>query len=179
MVAAASVGENLAVRNATEADVDALMCFKPSLAVHLDRLRDASQPGFHYLVLELDQRIIGFVCLVFVRPRYWSDGDSTDKLPTAIDFFIDLPLRGRGYGSFLLREVERLAAEAGSQQLYLWVDPVQNPRAYALYLRLGYQPLQAQPYPFHWEFVDSAGQQHAGDSWRLDLVKSLYSSAAA
>jgi GNAT superfamily N-acetyltransferase len=170
---AALASGNLAVRRATEADVDALMRLKPSPAVHRDRLRDASQPGFHYLVLELDHRIIGFVCLVFVRPCYWSDGDSTDHLPTAIDLFIDSPLRGRGYGSFLLREVEKLTAEADGEQLYLWVDPVQNPRAYALYLRLGYQLLQEQPYQFHWEFVDSAGQWHAGDHWRVDLVKSL------
>lgn len=167
------ISENLMVRSATETDLDALMRLKPSLAVHRDRLRDASQPGFHYLVLELEQRIIGFVCLVFVRPRYWSDGGSTDYLPTAIDFLIDSSLRSCGYGSFLLREVEQLTAAAGGKQLYLWVDPVQNSRADALYRRLGYQPLQAQPYSFHWEFVDSDGERHAGDSWRLDLVKSL------
>src|SRR6476620_46428 len=106
----ALISANLAVRSATEPDLDALMRLKPSLAAHRDRLRDASQPGFHYLVLELDQRIIGFVCLVFVRPRYWSDGDSTDYLPAAIDFLIDSSLRSRGYGSFLLREVEQLTA---------------------------------------------------------------------
>jgi GNAT superfamily N-acetyltransferase len=165
--------EHLVVREATEADLDALMRFKPSLAVHRDRLRDARSPGFRYLVLELDRHVIGFVCLVFIRPRYWSDGESTDYLPTAIDFYIDAPVRGRGYGSFLLREVERLAAATHAKQFYLWTDPVDNPRAYALYLRLGYQPLQSQPYPFHWEFVDSDGQQHAGDAWRIDMVKSL------
>ncbi len=165
--------EKLSVRSATTADLDALMRLKPSLTVHRDRLRDASQPGFHYLVLERDHAVIGFVCLVFVRPRYWSDGGSTDYLPTAIDFVSDPSLRGRGYGSFLLREVETLAARAGSKQFYLWTDPVENPRAYALYQRLGYQPLQAQPYRFHWEFVDSAGEYHAGDGWRIDLVKEL------
>lgn len=149
------------------------MHLKPSLAVHRDRIRDARQPGFRYLVLELDQRMIGMVCLVFVRPSYWSDGDSSEYLPTVIDFQIDPSLRGRGYGSFLLREVERLAAELGAKNLYIWVDPVDNPRAYALYLRLGYQPLQEQPYLFHWEFVDSAGDGHSGDSWRVDMVKSL------
>ena len=169
---------NLSIRDAAEADLDALMRLKPSLAVHRDRIRDARQPGFRYLVLELEQRIIGFVCLVFVRPRYWSDGDSTEQLPTAIDFLIDPHLRGRGYGSFLLRAVEKLAVEQGSKELYLWVESVKNPRAYALYLRLGYQPLQAHPYKFHWEFVDSAGQQHSGDSWRLDMVKPLVPSLA-
>lgn len=169
----AFASENLSVRDATEADLDALVRLKPALAVHRDRIRDACQPSFRYLVLELEHWIIGFVCLVFVRPHYWSDGDSTEHLPTAIDFLIDPPLRGRGYGSFLLRAVEKLAAQSGSKHLYLWVDPVNNPRAYALYLRLGYQPLQEQPYQFHWEFVDSGGHRRSGDNWRLDLVKSF------
>lgn len=165
--------QNLSVRDATVDDLDALVRLKPSLGVHRDRLRDARQPGFRYLVLTLDQRVIGFVCLVFVRPAYWSDGDSTEYLPTAIDFRIDPSLRSRGYGSFFLREVERLAAEAGSEAFYIWVNPVDNPRAYALYQQLGYEPIQEQPYQFHWEFVDSEGKRHAGDTWRLDLVKVL------
>ncbi|HRJ40631.1 MAG: GNAT family N-acetyltransferase [Caldilineaceae bacterium] len=168
-----SANESLSVRDATEADLDVLMRLKPSLAVHRDRLRDACQPGFRYLVLEDKESVIGFVCLVFVRPSYWSDGNSTEQLPTAIDFLIDAPLRSRGYGSFLLRAVEKLAAASEAKQLYLWVDPILNPRAYALYRRLGYQPLQEHPYPFHWEFVDSEGHLHSGDTWRLDMVRSL------
>jgi GNAT superfamily N-acetyltransferase len=164
---------NLRVRDATEADLDALVRLKPSPVVHRDRLRDACKPGFRYLVLELDHGVIGFVCLVFARPRYWSDADCADYLPTAIDFLVEPAWRGRGYGSFLLREAERLAAAAGARQLYVWVDPVHNPRAFALYRRLGYAPLQEQAYRFHWEFVDSDGQPHAGDSWRVDMVKTL------
>ncbi|MCC6455326.1 MAG: GNAT family N-acetyltransferase [Caldilineaceae bacterium] len=168
-----SAGKSLSVREATEADLNTLVHLKPSPAVHRDRIRDARQPGFRYLVLELDQTIIGFVCLVFVRPRYWSDGDSVEHLPTVIDLLIDPRLRSRGYGSFFLQEVEKLAAESGSETLYLWVDAVSNPRAYGLYLRLGYQPLQEQPYRFHWEFVNSEGHRHSGDSWRVDMVKPL------
>jgi GNAT superfamily N-acetyltransferase len=165
--------KNLFVRDATEGDLDALMRIKPTLDVHRDRLRDAHGPGFRYLVLVLEQRVIGFACLVFVRPAYWSDGKSTGHLPTVIDLILDTPLRSRGYGSFFLQKLEELAAEAGSQQLYIWVNPVTNPRAHAFYLRLHYRPLQQQPYRFHWEFVDSSGDLHAGDEWRLDLVKHL------
>jgi GNAT superfamily N-acetyltransferase len=166
-------GENLLVRDATEADLDALVRLKPARTVHRDRIRDARQPGFRYLVLELDQELIGFVCLVFIRPQYWSDGGSTEYLPTAIDFIIDPQLRGRGYGSFFLQEVGKRAAQVGSTELYVWVDSVNNPRAYALYLRLGFRPLQEQPYQFHWEFLNSEGHRHSGDGWRLDMVKSL------
>ncbi len=168
-----------AIRPATTADVAALNHFKPAPTIHRDRLRDALQPGFAYLVLELDHRVIGFVCLVFTRPTYWSDGGDTTYLPTAIDFFVDPALRSQGYGSYFLRTVEQMAAAEGAEQFYLWVDPVDNPRAYALYQRLGYRPVQGDPYWFHWEFVDSAGELHSGDSWRLDLVKVLSSSASS
>ena len=164
---------NAVVRPATAADLPTLDRLKPAPAVNRDRLRDAEQPGFDYLVLERDGDVIGFVCLVFVRPRYWSDGDSSEHLPTAIDFLIDEPLRSRGYGTFFLREVERLAAAAGATQLYIWVDPIDNPRALALYQRLGYQPLQQHPYEFHWHFTDSEGTLHEGESSRLDLVRPL------
>ena len=39
---AALISETLAVRCATEADIDALIRLKPSPAVHRDRLRDAA-----------------------------------------------------------------------------------------------------------------------------------------
>lgn len=162
-----------AIRPATTADLSALARLKPTPMIHQDRLRDAEHPGFAYLVLERAQRVIGFVCLVFVRPRYWSDGASTDYLPTAIDFLVEPAWRGQGYGSYFLRTVETMAAVSGAAEFYLWVDPVENPRAYALYQRLGYRPIQDEPYPFHWDFVDSAGELHSGDSWRLDLVKAL------
>lgn len=161
------------IRPATTADLDALICLKPAPTIHQDRLRDAEQAGFEYLVLERKGCVIGFVCLVFIRPRYWSDGASADYLPTAIDFLVEPAMRSQGYGSYFLRAVEARAAASGAAYFYLWVDPVENPRADALYRRLGYRPIQDEPYWYHWEFVDSAGELHSGDSWRLDLVKAL------
>jgi hypothetical protein len=62
---------------------------------------------------------------------------------------------------------------AGYGQLYLRVDPLNNPRAYALYQRLGYQPLQSEPYRKAWQFQDSAGQVQRGEDWAVDMVKLL------
>jgi len=73
----------ITVRNAHEADLTALIDIKGegSEAIHRDRLRDAQNPTFHYLVLLEDGEIIGFACLVIQRPAYWSDGDDTERLP--------------------------------------------------------------------------------------------------
>jgi hypothetical protein len=67
----------------------------------------------------------------------------------------------------------KIAAGAGYVQVYLSVAPIANPRAYALYQRLGYQQLQAEPYRKIWEFTDSEGQMHRGEDWVVDMVKQL------
>lgn len=66
----------IAVRNAEAADVPALTAIKGdgTEVLHRDRLRDAQGIGFRYLVLLVDQEIIGFACLVIRRPVYEKAG---------------------------------------------------------------------------------------------------------
>jgi GNAT superfamily N-acetyltransferase len=163
------------VRDAEEADVSALTAIKGAgtEALHRDRLRDAQGPSFRYLVLLADQEIIGFACLVMRRPASWSDAGDTRHLPQIVDLKVQESQRGRGYGSAFVGAIERIASAAGYRQLYLGVEPLSNPRAYALYRRLGYQPLQSEPYREVWEFTDSAGDTHRGEDWVVDMVKQL------
>lgn len=165
----------LTVRDACDDDLSALIAIKGagSDAVHRDRLRDAREASFRYLVLLNGQEVIGFGCLVFHRPAYWSDAGDTTHLPQIVDVRIHDALQGQGYGTALMRGIERCATEAGAAEIYLSVAPLDNPRAYALYMRLGYQPLQPEPYRKTWEFTDSAGTLHQGDEWIIDMVKQL------
>ncbi len=163
------------VRDAEEADLPALTAIKGpgTEALHRDRLRDAQDPGFRYLVLSLDHELIGFACLVMRRPASWSDAGDTQHLPQIVDLRIKEAQRGQGYGSKFIRVIERMAAEAGYGELYISVESLNNPRAYALYLRLGFQQLQPEPYRNVWEFTDSAGSRHRGEEWVVDMVKQL------
>ncbi|MFH1086283.1 MAG: GNAT family N-acetyltransferase [Chloroflexota bacterium] len=163
----------LCVRAATAEDLPALARLKAPKALHRDRLRDAQSPTFRYLVLERAGDVIGFACLVYARPSYWSDAHDVTHLPQIVDVRVAPTLRGRGYGSYLILAAEQLAARKGCVCIYVAVDPLHNPRAQALYRRLGYAPLQSEPYLKHWEFVDSGGQRHVGDDWLLDMVKPL------
>lgn len=172
------VSENVSritVRDAEEADVPALTAIKGdgTEALHRDRLRDAQGSGFRYLVLLVAQELIGFACLVIRRPAYWSDADDTHHLPQIVDLRVKESHRGQGYGSDFVRAIERIAAEAGYGQLYMSVEPLNNPRAYALYQRLGYQQIQSEPYRKIWEFTDSEGKVHRGEDWVVDMVKQL------
>jgi GNAT superfamily N-acetyltransferase len=165
----------MTVRDAEEADVAALSAIKgnASEALHRDRLRDARDSHLRYLVLTDNREIIAFACLVFRRPSYWSDADDPRYLPQIVDLRVKDSHQGRGYGSAFVCAIERIAASAGYGQLYLAVDPVSNPRAHALYRRLGYQQLQSEPRRDRWEFQDSTGQVHRGVGWAVDLVKQL------
>ena len=127
-------GFRASVRPAMEADIPALTDIKGigSEAIHRDRLRDAQDAGFQYLVLLADQEVIGFACLVSRRPSYWSDADDMQHLPQIIDVQVKESHRGQGYGSDFIHALEHIAAEGGSKHIYLSVEPENNPRAYAL-----------------------------------------------
>jgi GNAT superfamily N-acetyltransferase len=172
------VSENarrITVRDATEADVPALTAikYKGSEALHRDRLRDAQGSSFRYFVLLADQEIIGSACLITRRPAYWSDADDEQHLPQIVDLQMKESHRGQGFGSVFVRIIEHSAAQAGYRQLYLSVEPSNNPRAYTLYQHLGYQQLQSEPYLKIWEFEDSEGNVHRGEDWIVDMVKQL------
>ena len=163
------------VRDAAAADLPALTAIKGAgtETLHRDRLRDAQRSDIRYLVLVVNQAVIGFACLVLRRPASWSDALDTQHLPQIVDLQVQKTHRGQGYGSRFVRSLERIAAAASYAQLYLSVEPLANPRAYALYQRLGYQQLQVEPYRKQWRFSDSAGQVHQGEDWVVDMVTQI------
>jgi GNAT superfamily N-acetyltransferase len=170
----------LTVRDAEDADVPALTAIKGagSAVLHGDRLHEARGAGFRYLVLVVDGQVIGCACLVMRRPASWSDAADTEHLPQLVDLQVKPAHRGQGYGSAFIDAIEQVAASAGHRHLYLSVEPAHNPRAYALYQRLGYRPLQTTPYRKRWQFTDSAGMVHHGEDWVVDMVKVLEPAAS-
>lgn len=102
--------DHLCVRDATINDLAALTRLKASPALHRDRLRDAAAPSFRYLVLERVSNVIGFACLVFVRPSGWSDANDTAHLPQ-ITRATTRSIGGSATGSF---KRSRLLPNAGT-----------------------------------------------------------------
>lgn len=168
-----AIKPSVTIRPAQESDLSALTAIKGagSEALHLDRIRDAENGDFQYLVALDGSERVGFGLLVFRRPAHWSDAADSTCLPQIVDLQVREDLRGRGYGSAFMEGLERITAEAGYDELYLSVEPDDNPRAYALYRRLGYEPLQPKPYPKSWHFVDSDGKEHRGKELIIDMVK--------
>lgn len=165
----------LIVREAKLTDIEELnqVNYDKTPAVHHDRIRDADEHQMRYLVVEKNGLIAGFAVLVFQRPPSWPDADSQKNLPQIVDLYVRPEQRGKGVGSFFIRHMEQIVSNGGGDRLFVAVDPLDNPRAHALYLRLGYVPIEREPYQVHWHFADSDGNRHEGDSWNINLMRQL------
>jgi ribosomal protein S18 acetylase RimI-like enzyme len=79
-------------------------------------------------------------------------------------------LRSQGIGTALIREAERLAAGRGCRVIGLGVEK-NNPRASALYRRLGYHT--SMPYLDCWSYQDGSGVGHRVADACFFMVKPL------
>lgn len=161
------------VRDATGEDLEALAGLRGPVALHRDRLRDAARGEHRYLVIEDDGCVAGFAILVFDWPESWPPIDRPGCLPRIIDLFVDADRRGRGLGGKFIDGVSEVVREAGGGEIWIAVDPVENPRARALYERLGFVVVDPEPRRLHWKFTDSDGNVHEGRHWNIDLVRQV------
>jgi GNAT superfamily N-acetyltransferase len=160
----------LIIRDATEDDLPALDAFRPYGTAHADRLRHANPQRFRYLIADMGDEIVGTVMLYFQAEPGW---DRAHQMPLMMELFIPERFRSKGIGTAMIAAAEEFTVFAGFGHLYLRVEPERNPRAFALYKRLGYQPLQSKPYEDPYHFVDSAGHVTQGMEYVVDMRKWL------
>jgi GNAT superfamily N-acetyltransferase len=84
---------------------------------------------------------------------------------------VAVPMRSRGIGTALIRHAEQLAAACGARTIGLGLDDRGNPRAAALYARLGYQPTIR--YLDRYSYTDAAGAEHPVEDPCIYFVKEL------
>ena len=80
--------------------------------------------------------------------------------------------RSRGIGSQVIAAAEHDATRRGYREIGLAVG-VENVRARALYVRLGYRDLGLGEFPNIWSYRDDAGQRHVEIESCIYLLKSL------
>ena len=163
---------SLKLRDVASGDLASLSAIKPTRALHGDRIRDADNAYIRYMVAEQENTIIGFGLIVFKSPETWT---KMRVLPAIVDLYVKPDFRSQGIGTSMIHEMEETAFKRGCSEIFIGVDPDFNQRAYSLYLRLGYEPLEEEPYLEHWSFTTSDGELHEGDNWIIYLRKELYS----
>ena len=158
------------IREAEERDITALELVKAlGGAAHADRIRHAFDTPMHTLVAEDDGEVVGYAFVLLAAPTFWTPR----YVPQLIDLQVRDDRRSRGYGTALVHASEALIRARHGTVLYLAVDPDDNPRALALYRRLGYVVLDARPVDEPWQFSDSAGVEHRGLDHVIYLRKDL------
>jgi ribosomal protein S18 acetylase RimI-like enzyme len=123
------------IRDAALGDVSALdLCYP---ADHAKRIHDADGRNVRYLAIEAAGEVVGFGRLTMEQP---TRSDERRCLAGVINNLNVRPdMRGRGFGTALIRAMEDMARAAGCAALQLGVKK-ENARVLALYTRLGYQP---------------------------------------
>lgn len=155
-------------------DLEVLERFMPSNSVdghHGARFARQEAGGSTYLIPWLDGRPVGHA---EVR---WT-GCEAPEVRAALPGCPEIngllvwpePLRSQGIGTTLVRTAERLARERGLGVIGLGVDDG-NPRAAALYARLGYRPTVA--YVDRWAYVDADGVRREQADACVFLAKAL------
>ncbi|MFI6372976.1 GNAT family N-acetyltransferase [Streptomyces sp. NPDC050546] len=156
------------------ADVALLDRYIGSMAAtsfHARRFQRQERGQSTYLVAWLDERPVGHTEL-----RWGGCDDAAVRAARPgcpeINALTVWPetLRSRGIGSALIRAAEELARERGRTAVGLGVAD-DNPRAAALYARLGYLPLAA--YVGRWSYEDHDGRTHECVEELTFLLKEL------
>ena len=136
----------------------------------IDYLERADGDAMRFLVYEREHAILAFAVLYLRQPP---TGRLAAHLPRISDLYVAEGVRSTGVGSAFIQRMERIAAAQGFPVMHMSVDPVGNPRAAALYERLGYVPSGDGPYRkvAYWE--DDEGRITEIEYWRMDIVKPI------
>ena len=95
----------------------------------------------------------------------WDGKPTAPDCPDLNDLYVHPTWRGQGIGTQILAACEQIVLARGFARLGLAVNPDHNPRAYALYQRLGYSAISPHKY------ID--GIYNGVEDWVIDLEKQL------
>lgn len=159
------------IRNATQSDIGELTKLRNAPTQLHRYLRKADGEGIRFLVYEQDKEIRGIAMLYLRQP---AQGSPKSHIPKISDLYVAQRFRAMGIGTSMIARMEELAGAFGHKVIHVGVDPVDNPRALALYERLGYVPID-EPQQKKAIFYDDAGNATETEYWNINLRKQLVS----
>jgi GNAT superfamily N-acetyltransferase len=157
------------IRDATHSDISALAKVRNAPTQLQRYLSEADGEGIRFLVYEQDAEIRGFVMLFLRQP---AQGSPKSHIPKISDLTVAQRFRSLGIGTNMIARIEEMAVAFGHDVMHVGVDPVDNPRAFALYERLGYAPID-EPRQKKAIFYDEAGNATEKEYWNINLKKHL------
>jgi GNAT superfamily N-acetyltransferase len=162
--------QDLVIRDAVAADLPALCAVRNVPAQHEARLAEVAAGTARLLVAAAGGDVVAFATVFLRHP---AQGPPKSHVPKLSDCFIAPAHRSLGIGSALVAARERIALDHGCAQLYVSIDPVENPRWFEFFRRRWYRVIQAEPYRKRELRVSIDGRSEEILGWRQDLVVDL------
>jgi GNAT superfamily N-acetyltransferase len=125
----------------------------------LERFQWLSTVNVSWYVWWVEQEACGWALI------QWNGKPTAPSYPDLFDLYVHCGWRNQGIGTAILSACEQKVRDVGYTRLGLAVNPDRNPRAYALYRRLGYRTVSFNKY------LD--GIYDGVEDWVIDLEKVL------
>lgn len=158
------------IRDATQSDISELTKVRNAPTQLQRYLSEADGEGIRFLVYEQDNEICGFAMLFLRQP---AQGSPKSHIPKISDLTVAQRFRSMGIGTIMIAQMEKMAIAFEHNVMHVGVDPVDNPRALALYQRLGYVPMHDEPERKKAIFYDESGNAKETEYWNINLKKQL------
>lgn len=150
------------IKLANENDITSLCNLRNNKDLFTNYLRHFSNKEISLVIAEQNALILGFGVLKLKGPL----------LPKLSDLYVKEDYRGNGIGSDLIRYRENIARNLGYSEIFVSVDPIENPKMIKLISKHGYEPI-TEPYLKKALFYNDDGTTSNKDYTRIDLKKLL------
>jgi GNAT superfamily N-acetyltransferase len=123
------------VRVANDGDINGLCKIRNNKDLFNKYLKQQENKEAYLVVAAGDNTILGFGVLKLKGSLF----------PKLSDLYVKETHRGKGVGTGLIRYREKIARNLSFSDLYVSVDPIENPKMIKLITKLGYEPI-SEPY---------------------------------
>lgn len=150
------------IRLANENDLTGLCIIRNNKDLFINYLKQFERKEVYLVIAEQDACIVGFAVLKV----------NGNLLPKLSDLYVKENYRGNGIGSGLLKYRENIAKNLGYSEIFVSVDPIENPKMIELIKRHGYEAI-SEPYFKKAVFFNNDGTSYDKTYTRMDLKKLL------
>lgn len=149
-------------RLANENDLSSLCDVRNNKNLFTNYFNQSAKREVYLAIAELNGLIIGFGVLKLKGA----------VIPKLSDLYVEKDFRGNGIGSDLIRYRENIAKGLGYYEMFVSVDPIENPKMIKLIKIHGYEAI-SEPYLKRAIFYSDDGTTYNKTYTRIDFKKSI------
>lgn len=150
------------IRLANENDLSGLCQIRNNRELFIIYFKQFAKREIFIIIAEQDAHTVGFGILKLIG----------NLIPKLSDLYVHEDYRGKGIGSDLIRFRESMAKDLGYSELFVSVDPIENPKMIELIKNHGYKVI-SEPYIINAIYYDNDGVPYTKTYTRIDLKKLL------